>query len=518
MKNILLLLAIIISVQTSAQKNDEIVKLKKQIDSLQQRIEEKSYTRIPALDYEKNLQVSVEKAVSDSITNWIGFLALMIGLVGVFVGAFFKNQIRDQVSENLKTITDTINEFKSSELEINTKQDDKLKEFDNEFINLKEALNKFMAESEIQINKKVNQTLSFMGNDIADSKMRIAEARQYKGMELIGEIISLLDNENIVMRKAKRVALIDILMRCYYYTPPIDENFKQMIKLLRRYETDTELTLMPETYATAAIALCNNYEYYGSKEDRETCIDCCDKSLKCLHGYGLPYAIKLEVAMIDLKKAFDDKDRQAALENLNRIFNDIRNNQHTALSYDIISRLEQDRLVKYLQEYIDNLELLFADNLLEIRERVCSDIIINKALNTKVYSDVFNKILYDSLMKIPETINGEWVPSTIIQNGVQLRHQQYSSNLILKDSQYKFLSNDRYEEGVAHFLPYSKTLAINFYQFINPDYTKSHICIFRVDDDNQLTICYSYSKDKRPDDFSSTKSNQNILVTYKRKA
>ena len=113
-----------------------------------------------------------------------------------------------------------------------------------------------------------------------------------------------------------------------------------MIRLLRKYETDAELTLKPSTYANAAIALSSIYARHGNKADRDTCIDCCDKSLSRLPNYGLPYAMKLEVSMIDFKKAFDDNDKQAALENIRRTFNDIKNNQSHALSYEIIERLD----------------------------------------------------------------------------------------------------------------------------------------------------------------------------------
>jgi len=513
MKKLLLLFIIMISMQASAQKSDEVILLKQQIDSLQQRLDETNYVRIPKQDFEKNLQNSVEKAVSDSIFKWIGFLALLIGLVGGFIGAYFKNQIQEQVSANLKAVTDMIDNFKSSEAEINNKQDEKLKELRNEFAELKKAQEKFISDSETHINKKINQTLSIMWDDIADSKMRIAEGKEFKGKELIDEITSLLDNKTIEMRKEKRVALIDTLMRCYYYTPPMDENFKQMIKLLRRYESVTELTLKPETYANAAIALINNYEYYGTKEDRETCLDCCDKSLDRLPDYGLPYAIKLEVAMIDFKKAFDDKDKNAAIENTRRVFNDIKNNQSRALCHEIISRLDIDSEVPYLKEYIDNLELLFADNLLELRERVCSDIVERNFLDDETYKDVFYKILDDSLMKTPD-INGEWVPYKIIQNGSEVQNEQFSAILTFNECEYKMSSNEWDEKGLVHFLPYSKVGAINFYREEGTKYVMSHNCIFKVEENNQLMLCFGNSIEKRPDEFSSTPSNQNILVIY----
>ena len=121
------------------------------------------------------------------------------------------------MSDNLKTFNETINKFKENELEINAKQDSKLLEIKQEFTNLKEEQKKFITDSETDINKKINQTLSFVWDDIADSKMRIAQERNFVSKELIDDINSLLENKSIALRKEKRSTLIDTLMRCYYY-------------------------------------------------------------------------------------------------------------------------------------------------------------------------------------------------------------------------------------------------------------------------------------------------------------
>ena len=48
----------------------------------------------------------------------------------------------------------------------------------------------------------------------------------------------------------------------------------------------------------------------------------------------------------------------------------------------------------------------------------------------------------------------------------------------------------------------------------NGNYIKHHKSIFKIEEKNQLTFCFSNSIDKAPLDFTSTKENQNILVTY----
>ena len=79
-------------------------KIQKQIDSLQKRLEETNYTRVPKQDFEKILKNSIENEVSDSIKKWIAFLGTLIALVGVFIAAYFKTQIRLTMKLPLKII------------------------------------------------------------------------------------------------------------------------------------------------------------------------------------------------------------------------------------------------------------------------------------------------------------------------------------------------------------------------------------------------------------------------------
>jgi len=116
-------------------------------------------------------------------------------------------------------------------------------------------------------------------------------------------------------------------------------------------------------------------------------------------------------------------------------------------------------------------------------------------------------------MKTPD-INGEWVPYKIIQNGSEVQNEQFSANLTFNECEYKMSSNEWDEKGLVHFLPYSKVGAINFYREEGTKYVMSHNCIFKVEENNQLMLCFGNSIEKRPDEFSSTPSNQNILVIY----
>ncbi len=479
------------SFQLQAQDSVNLPKIQKQMDSLQKRVDDGNYTRIPKQDFEKILKTSVENEVSDSIKKWIAFLATLIGLVGFLIAAYFKSQINTQVeqSKKLGDITETIN-------------------------NLLAAQTSFVNDSTQIIDKKIKSILSFAWDDIAEAKLRLAKEKAYNGTELIQEIKSFLENKEIEVRTEKRIALIEVLMRCYYQTPDNNEQekYKNMIQLLRKYETDYEL--LPETYANAAIALSNSYDQYGIKADRDTCLESCDKSAARHKDYGEPYAIKLEVFMIDHKKAFDDKERAAAIENIKRIFNAIDNNKSKVLCVQIIDRLDRDsNSVPSLKEYNTDLEKMFPANFVEIKERVCSDILsdrnyFNQDWHTKMVED----ILQDHLLKSPD-LDGNWICNKLIKNGDEINAKDDFELLAINGSGYILTRNKIEEQGLLHFLPYSKITGINFYKMEKDLLIEIIRGIYKQEND-QLVICLNYISDKRPEEFLSTKENQFVLAYY----
>jgi hypothetical protein len=134
-------------------------------------------------------------------------------------------------------------------------------------------------------------------------------------------------------------------------------------------EYEQEFELLTETHATIAIYLTNQYEYYGTKSLRDSCLEACEKSISRLNDYGIPYASKLEIFAIDHEKAFDDSEKQLAIENVKKTMNTIKHNQSPHLCKEIIKRLDSDNEVNFLKPYINWLETNFADDMKSIRER-----------------------------------------------------------------------------------------------------------------------------------------------------
>ena len=262
MRKLLFISAIFISCfHLQAQDSANLPKIQKQMDSLQKRLEDANYTRVPKHDFEKILSTSVENEVSESIKKWIAFLGTMIGLIGFLIAAYFKSQIKTQVEESIKKTSEalllTVNTSLDSQADKlkyeNDRQDKKLADLTERIDNLLATQTKFVNDSSSTIDKKIKDNLSFAWDDIAEAKLRIAKEKNYTGMELIDEIRSFIENKDIQIRTEKRIALIDVLMRCYYQTvyTNVQEKYKDMIQLLRKYETTFEL--FPETYANAEI-------------------------------------------------------------------------------------------------------------------------------------------------------------------------------------------------------------------------------------------------------------------------
>jgi hypothetical protein len=165
-------------------------------------------------------------------------------------------------------------------------------------------------------------------------------------------------------------------MRCLYYTGQYGVKtvrYKEMINLLNSYEKNFDL--LPETYANSAIALSNQYGEYGLKIDRDACLDACEKSISKLPDYGLAYAIKLEVLLMDYEKAYDDNEREISIASIKRTLKSISSNSSIFIRGELLERFEEDMAL--LQKYLRNIEKICPKEMEELRTRAlpeCLDV------------------------------------------------------------------------------------------------------------------------------------------------
>lgn len=518
MKPLLLFLLLLFCLPALSQDNQNIEALKQRIDSLQHRLDDANYVHVPRKDYDDQLSYTVSNAVSNSIWKWIGGLATVMGLVGIFISNFFKGQIEEnvkrQIDEKLKSVSDKFKALEEKNDIENLRQDNRLRDLTERIDKLLQLQTTFVSETTTSIEKKLEDSLGFMWDDIAESKYNRIKEQQFKGQKLIDETIYFLEQKNIKLKPEKSIILVDGLMRCYYNTPEVKDKYKKMIALLRQYETQFEL--MPETYASAAIALINNYEMYGLKVDRDACLDSCEKSINRLPDYGTSYAVKLEAYMIDYKKAFSDVERAEAIENTERTFSSIENNQSTYLSKELVQRLYLDKEVKYLKQYIQALDILFNDRMVSLKERVCKETLLFVSVNKMsedVHGQTLLQIVNEHLLRVLN-FNGKWLSKKVIANGVELANAVDANVLVLTDANYTLQLGDGVEKGIVHFLPFTNSNGLNLYSENANGQNQLYSMLYKVEQD-ELIVCFAAADTTvRPTDFTSTPQNNHTLIYF----
>jgi hypothetical protein len=371
MKAILLATIFLCLVVDVAGQESVIDSLQQKIEFLEQRMDEKNYTRVPTEDLENLLDVKVANEVYNSLWKWIAGLVVFIGFVGYLVRQYSRTLISDDVQKEVtKTRTELLEKLSATNKDLqreNQAQDQKIDTLHADFLKFKEAQQIFREESTKMIDEKLKTSFRVLSDNVAEIIENKAVIKKYKGVDLIEEIEAALNNSGFNFSKTKKVKLIDTLVNCYYYTTEAKDRSERIINIVKEYEKEFEL--LTQTYATTAIFLTNQYEYYGIKLLRDSCLDACEKSISRLYDYGTAYTLKLEVFAIDYFKAFDETDKQVAIENIKKTMNAIRHNQSPHICMEILERFDLDSKVAYLNPYLKLLEEQFHDDMKMIRDR-----------------------------------------------------------------------------------------------------------------------------------------------------
>jgi len=382
MKSFLLAATLLVSINLYSQA--DVDSLNRRIDTLEQALKEKNYMRVPVGDLDKTLDIHVQS----QMLKYLGILAVLLitGTFSIFkilqknvaeevkgkyatlenqmneFNTNSKNQmnelyedLKDKLTEIRDTFKEQLSEFKDTHKRENDRQDVTIKTVTDSVVSMRSRQESFLAEVSKDVEQKISEATRIIWNDIADNKIRTVKDLGFKGSSLAKELNEFLDNPSVKLSTDKKKQLVDALMRCFYYSDSkdlkeqgFDTNYNEMAKLLKKYDV---LELLPETYATAAIAFNNIYEQHHMPEDKKFCLDCCDKSLNKSKDYGEAFAVKLEVYAIDYVKAFDDAEKQKSKEELKRIFHELKVSRSNYLHIDTLSRLYIDRNVKNLKVY-----------------------------------------------------------------------------------------------------------------------------------------------------------------------
>jgi hypothetical protein len=301
--------------------------LKTKISNLETEIREGSYTRIPNTDFENIIDNKIQKSLRETLNWWLIVIAALVSALGFLINRYAKAY--------LQTIVDA-------------------------------KVNQLKNENEEQIKRISNQYFSSVIESLVDFKMETIQKKMFKVEEIIVEdLISYLNDEKITISEKKKVDLIDVIMRCYYYNN-YPQRKEKMIKLIKEYGDD--FNLLSTTYANAAIAFSSMYDIYGTKDYLDSAIENCNNSIRILPDYGLAFALKLELYTIAQVKALDDEEKLLYEKELQKVFREIENNSSTYLCTELISRFKEDENT-FMKTYLDILYSGYPDDIARIRER-----------------------------------------------------------------------------------------------------------------------------------------------------
>ena len=301
--------------------------LKAKVEKLDQKVEEGSYTRIPNQDFENIVDNKIEKSLRETLRWWLFVIAALVSVLGFLVNKYAKAYLQTIVDEK-------VNHLKKE-------NEDKIKAISTRYFStVIESLLDFKVETITKKNHNVDESM-------------------------VNDLKNYLNDESLSIPEAKKVSLIDTIMRCYYYSN-YPQRIEKMIDLIKEYEE--KLTLLQTTYVNAAIAFSDMYDRYGNRDFMTSAIENCNKSIKILPDYGLAYALKLELYVMAISKAFDDADLQQNERELRKVFNDIEKNRSTFLCKELFDRFEIDKNT-FMAPYLDKLYAEFPDEINKILER-----------------------------------------------------------------------------------------------------------------------------------------------------
>lgn len=304
--------------------------LNAKIDSLERKLNNENYTRIPNKDFDNILSQKVNEEVSDQIDNVKKWIAIIEGLIVLCLGFFAKYYFKDMVQKELK-----------------------------------ETSAKLEASINDLIDKRLTESIGIIWDDVASNLLSKAKQSNYQDDSIINSISHFLETENLKVSDDLKSELITALVRSYFYSAKKDK-VERLMQIITKYENE-KIKIKPETYADAAIVFCDNYEYFGTQNFYNSSVEYADKSINALPDYGVAYAIKFEVFLISYKKAGDDATEKAnALDNIKRLFRSISNNKSDVVCAEAIVRFEDDT---YLKDYLGELNKQFTNEMKEMNQR-----------------------------------------------------------------------------------------------------------------------------------------------------
>ena len=567
---VFLLFPLALFAQQENNLQQENQRLKDRVDSLERRIDEKFYTRVPNTDLDGRLQDMVDRQVGNYISGKIALTSTIIGLISFLIGYlakyFFSESTRKQIDTSVSELSNKItkdNVDAKSKLDvllveqkqfINTTNDlyderikdlslrienfrsmlenqiqqfsnntnkrvsdfesttvIRLKQFEDQQTKLNESQLNFERIVTEMLDSKITETMSFLWGDAINSMIERAANKKYEGKTLAGSFEKLMERDLKISDDLK-IQIIDTLMRCYYQSEDTNK-YSKMVELIQNYEGNYDL--LPQTYVNAAIAHSNNYVLYGTDELRETAIVNCDKAIKKKPSYGEPYAVKLEILMIDVMKSRDANHQIQVRQQMNDLLYLINSIESPLLKGDFLERLMTDNSVHHLEKYINSINKDFANELAPIRENVLHALYENYDIAIEREKTLMTNLLRQGL-DINPYIDGLYSPKSIWKEGVEQDVIKDGWSLNLTNSIYtKTCENGAVESGMVYYLPDVSPFALSLVAESGVDKYKTTRAIYEFIPPSTLHLCMSPHDQLRPVEFTATADNYYTLIEFR---
>jgi hypothetical protein len=308
----------------------QINNINNELSKINDRVENKYYTRIPNEDFENLINVRVEEKVSSKFTFWIGLIIGFIGLSGAGLYSLINTQIEGKVK---KASSDYIDESMNK----------RFAEINNFILEAKQSIfNEELERLQRRIDNNTTQNPDEYEN-IHNKLLLLLKNRDFDNPELI-------------------IKIVDDLARGYYLTG----RSKKISEIIEQFQAKYDLTVT--TLANAAISYTDLYELDGANNYKEMALKYCSEALAKNPVYAEPISMELIICMMDNMRLPNETEKKKAHDDALAVIQKVNSGSSYFLAYQSIKRLEMDKAYKF-QKYVDYLYTLFPEEMKEMKSR-----------------------------------------------------------------------------------------------------------------------------------------------------
>ncbi|RDK85545.1 hypothetical protein [Marinirhabdus gelatinilytica] len=352
------------------------------LEAAVEKIVENEYVRIPKKDFDSIIENRIANEVNDKFNFLIAILGGVFGVLSIF-SLVQTNRSKNMLKEHIEAQMGAFkNETKMAlEESVNSTIDSKMDQLnlkmENEDIKIKKELEEVRGEVELKLQSvefKNEQTVNQVARaeeyitniEIDDLEAKLKKNELVYGIE--EQTTKLLEEIHQSEKHKKRLPLLLSHFVSYLYNRNKNESDTVLLSLIEKYEKSNELHY--STYVNGGLTAFNKYLRYGSaRKERERALQYLDKSLDIQDTYGVALALKLQIFMIDLKRAIDEESRKKAIHNAKKVIVDIVTSASMAPSYETVYRFAKDYKMPQQREFIDALSTYFEPQLREMLDK-----------------------------------------------------------------------------------------------------------------------------------------------------